>query len=603
MKRFNVSILAVILFIILSGSIPVHHGLTVYPIDYDVDIVLNGIPVPSPWVLGDVVSEEYGDAYGADIVSGLSSSSIVGLYNDSDYISWAYIDNNGTINIKFQSTAGTYTVYDVRHTFDGEFYGIINGLLEKYSFPTETWLWRKTLGVSGVSEIDFFDSVNVVVIAVHTSSYLGLYGIERINYNTLWHKEFPVHGVGGSVDIGRRFAMVRYDDSIVLALLNNTGSNEQIILYHIDPATGEILYNDTLSFTRTMFPCLFRIRDLVGYNSTIGYTLFGTNTIYLYNPVSRDWIEYSVSKPIYYMVSGSRLGSYYALLYGTNEDDDYDWEAYITDLAGHEYRLPDIYHPIEWPVYVGFTSKTVLITYNYIAVPLGTKRLLTYRYDTNVSFIHIYSDTYVTVWIDGSCVSSISNGSWFKAVVEPGYHNITVIGEDRYSSIEFYLNVGEIAVLINPVKPIARLIPANATVYIVSVYEVINVYVDGDYIGSISPGENITLSLPPGKHNITLTAVSRKPAMYMITLAPEEAVTIIDPFKPVYLPGTIESPQTPTTQTPQVTPVGGEESITIEGPVVENPLFPYHTIALAIALAGIAVVLVLMYRRKRVRRQ
>ena len=262
--------------------------------------------------------------------------------------------------------------------------------------------------------------------------------------------------------------------------------------------------------------------------------MFGGNRVYLWDPGALEWRVYIVSKPIYYIVSGSRLGSYYVLFYGTYEDDDPNWEGYLTDLCGHDYYVYDV-PSSNLPTYTGFSTKFVYITSNYIVVGApfsGSRRLglgiATYGYTTSVSSVSIYSSVDCSVCVNGELVGNITSGSWLNFTIEHGVHNISIIGSDSYAYIVSMLEVSEDLVIIDPLKPMLAVI--NGTVVIESLYTVISIYVNGSYVASISPGENYTLSLEPGTYNVTLVALGRETAVYIITLSENEAITIVDPF-------------------------------------------------------------------------
>lgn len=410
----------------------------------------------------------------------------------------------------------------------------------------------------------FLAIYNNILIPYYYASSASLWVIAALNisdnYNLLWRKTFE----GG-------LRVVRYGDKLIIAnAIRYTDSNiTNITIYIADPISGNILnVKNTIIYSNDPVG-LFIIYSMSDYYNTVGYMMHGAKTIGIFDPDMMDWRTYNVSKPIYVSFFASRYNSYYAILYGTQEDSDDDWEVYITDLCGYEEYVGDKYHYSWEGTYAG-TSSAAYITPNYVLLGFttayGDSTLTSYSWEPRSSgVLRVYSSVDATILVDGDIIGEVPSDSWSNINIPTGYHNITVVGGDGYLSVLSNININEEMILIEPVKP---LLIVNGTVIIAAIRIGFNIYLNDSYIGSLEPGSNISLSLPPGVYNFTFTAEGRKPATVIVTLSPGENISIIDPIKGGLGGGghgVLPSPSTPPPQKPiKEEGKGGNEGISYD---------------------------------------
>ena len=550
-----------------------------------------GLPQPQPWKITETIITTDISAdfpWGFDLINRDTGESI--LEANADYLV-VIISSSGVPRSYNDEYWGCGL--DLRRTDDGIIYGIHYSdsdyfyYLVVFDYNDKRWYDVKELGnfINPYYEIDA--TTSYVVVARHNKIIV----FYRSDYSTRWSKTFdlPVED----------FAMVVYDNEILMALKLKYGDNYTISVLHIDVDSGVIEYNYTISFPVGTIPGVFRIRDLNGDKSTVGYVVFGDTKVYIYDPVLRVFNEYRVNKPIRLILSGTRYNDYYALLYGTQDDGDPELEGYITDLCGYEKYVFDTY-TYDWTLPNDLRIFGAALTPNYVLATMSTSdgvtTVTTFKWEPRTgeeynASISIYSSVYAAIYVNGSYIDSIEPDTWSNFTLNTGYYNITIISYETYTSILAYLSPSEHMIIVEPLKPsIIQPPPENGTITIIASHLGFHVYINGSYIGYLNPGENITLELHPGVYNLTFVAEGRKPATYILTLSSGENITLIDPLKNVETPTTPQSP-TPTSTLTNATTT----TIAPSQPSVFNT-----TITVAI-VAVLAVILTYMYIRKRKR--
>ncbi len=487
---------------------------------------------PNPWKLDNVIDSKNLSVYpiSFDLIN-TSTGEGIGFLGKStgneSIIKYVFVDRDGELDVGY--TRLNTVIADVKRAEDNTIYGVgSNAITSKkveikiyrYDQVNKKWVFLHAYtvprGYNNSLEIYTFKN-SIIILWRYTFlniKYTLITSLDTINFSILW-----------SVTLNDYYEVARWKNYLLAISFRWDISKTTILkILCIDLRNGSVKEKYTIELSGVRRIGLFHVRDLGGYLSTVGYVVYGDRRIYLFNPVDKSWLVFTVFKPIYYIGECTHYGSYYAVLYGTREDNSLYWEFYVTDLLGHDKYIA------RSKTYYGIRDHVIAVTPNYVLVcqriTSNSSTLTTYSWKPlNEGRIRILSNIEAEVIVDNKSVGVLHGEYWFFFTVPPGRHYIVV--RDNSTCFELYLNVSteKDIVILNPLKL------SNATVTVMTRNEEFVFYLDGKYIDVLKPGKKLILYLPSGKHCSRFISREYGSRKYAFLLKPNDNIVLVLPLR------------------------------------------------------------------------